>query len=58
MVLERWKENNEDDDNELAVGTGTANLVLYLTIGAIVAAIGYTGFKILRTKRAHAQKLR
>ena len=55
---EREREREHEDDDELAIGSGTADLILYVTIGAIVASIGYTGFKILRTKRAQAQKLR
>ena len=55
---EREREREHEDDDELAIGSETADLVLYVTIGAIVAAVGYTGFKILRTKRVQAQKLR
>ena len=55
--MEREREREHQDD-ELAIGSGTADLVLYVTIGAIIASIGYTGFKILKTKRAQNKKLR
>ena len=55
MEREREREHNDDDD-ELAIGSGTGDMILYVTIGAIVASIGYTGFKILKSKRPMVQK--
>ena len=55
---ETEREREREHEDELAIGSGTADLILYVTIGAIVASIGYTGLKIFRTKRAQAQKLR
>ena len=53
---EREREHQDDDDNELAIGSGTGDVILYVTIGAIAASIGYTGFKILKSKRPMVQK--
>ena len=53
---EREREHEDDDDDELAIGSGTGDMILYVTIGAIAASIGYTGFKILKSKRPMAQK--
>ena len=55
MEQEREREHNDDDD-ELAIGSGTGDMILYVAIGAIVASIGYTGFKILKSKRPMVQK--
>ena len=55
-VMEREREREHDDDDELAIGSGTGDIILYVTIGAIVASIGYTGFKILKSKRPMVQK--
>ena len=54
-LLEATAED-DDDDNELAIGSGTGDVILYVTIGAIAASIGYTGFKILKSKRPMVQK--
>ena len=50
-LQEREREREHDDDDEIAIGGGTGNLILYVTLGAIVASIGYTAFKILKPKR-------
>jgi len=52
------EQEHEDDDDSLAFGSGSADLVLYVTIGAIIAAVGFTGFKILKTKKTQVQKNR
>lgn len=44
-------EEREDDDRRIGFGTGVSDLILYVTITAIVGSIGYTGFRILRMKR-------
>ena len=56
MKQEREREHQDDDDNELVVGSGIGDVILYVTIGAIVASIGYTGFKIFKPKRPKVQK--
>ena len=53
---EREREHQDDDDDELQIGSGVGDMILYATIGAIVASIGYTGFKILKSKKPIAQK--
>lgn len=55
-IMERERENEHDDDGGLSVGSGTGNLILLVTIGAIVSSVGYTGYKILRTKRPAISK--
>lgn len=47
-IMEREREHQ--DDEELAISSDTGNMILYSTIAAIVASVGYTGFKIYRTK--------
>jgi len=49
--MEREQEREHDDDDEISIGSNTGNLILYVTLGAIAATIGYTAFKILRSKR-------
>ena len=56
MEQEREREHQDDDDNELQIGSGMGDMILYATIGAIIASIGYTGFKILKSKRPTVQK--
>ena len=53
MMQER---EHQDDDNELQIGSGVGDMILYATIGAIVASIGYTGFKVIKSKRPMTQK--
>ena len=53
-LMEREREH--DDDDRLAIGSDAGNLILLVTIGAIIASIGFTGFKILRTKRPAVSK--
>lgn len=50
-TMEREREREHQDDENLAIGSSTGNLILYITIGAIIASIGYTAFKIIRTKK-------
>ena len=50
------QEREHQDDDELQIGSGTGDMILYVTIGAIAASIGYTGFKIFKTKRPMTQK--
>jgi hypothetical protein len=49
-------EREHDDDEDLAIGSDTGHLILYVTLGAIAASIGYTAFKILKTKRPMVSK--
>jgi hypothetical protein len=55
-LMEREREREHDDDEDLAIGSDTGNLILYVTLGAIAASIGYTAFKILKTKRPMVSK--
>ena len=55
-LMEREREREHDDDDEISIGSGTGNLILYVTLGAIAASIGYTAFKILKTKRPMVSK--
>ena len=49
---EREQEREQDEDeNNIPLGSSTGNLILYGTIAAIVASIGYTAFKIMASKR-------
>ena len=54
-IMEREREHQDDED--LAVGSSTGNMILYLTVSAIVASIGYTAFKIFRTKKQTVSKM-
>ncbi len=56
MEQEREREHQDDDDNELQIGSGMGDMILYATIGAIVTSIGYTGFKVLKSKRPVIKK--
>lgn len=49
-IQEREREHQDEDSSPYS------GAILYVTIGAIVAAIAYTAFKIVRSKRA-AKKL-
>jgi len=42
---------DDDDDERIGLGTGVSDMVLYVTIAAIVGTIGYTGFRIISAKR-------
>ena len=55
-IMEREREGEHDDDEGSSIGSSTGNLILLVTIGAIVASVGYTGYKILRTKRPTISK--
>ena len=52
-LMEREREH---DDEGLSIGSDAGNLILLVTIGAIIASVGFTGFKILRTKRPAVSK--
>jgi len=54
-VMEREREREHDDEG-LSIGSDAGNLILLVTIGAIIASVGFTGFKILRTKRPAVSK--
>lgn len=47
---EEEREENEDEGG-IPLGTDMGNIILYGTIAAIVASIGYTAFKIISSKR-------
>ena len=55
-LMEREREREHQDDEEIAIGSDVGNMILYGTIGAIVASVGYTGFKIYRAKRPAVSK--
>lgn len=55
-IMEREREREHQDDAELAIGSDTGNMILYGTIAAIVASVGYTGFKLYRTKKSQISK--
>ena len=51
-IMEREREReHQDDDEGIPLGSDTGNIILYGTIAAIIASIGYTAFKIISTKR-------
>ena len=51
-LKEREDEGEHDeDDGGLQLGSGVNSIILYGTIAAIVAAIGYSGFKIITSRR-------
>jgi hypothetical protein len=54
--MEREREREHNDDDEISIGSDTGNLILYVTLGAIAATIGYTAFKILKSKRPMSSK--
>lgn len=48
----------QEQEREREEGEGSSpfsSTILYVTIGAIVAAMGYTAFKIMRSKKATAK---
>lgn len=51
MEQERERELDHEDDDGLAIGSGTGDLILYVTIAAIIASVGYTGFKIFNARK-------
>ena len=55
-IMEQEREREHEDDDEFQIGSGVGDMILYATIGAIVASIGYTGFKVLKSKRPVVQK--
>ena len=56
-IMEREREREHQDDEDLAIGSSAGNMILYLTIAAIVVSIGYTAFKIFRTKKRAVSKV-
>ena len=42
---------DDDDDERMKLGSGIPDMVLYITVSAIVGTIGYTGFKIITARR-------
>ena len=56
MEQEREQEREHQDDEELAIGSDMGNVILYATIGAIAASIGYTAFKVYKSKRPVVSK--
>jgi len=52
------EEENDDDEGGIPLGTDTGNIILYGTIAAIVASIGYTAFKIISSKRKSRPSLK
>ena len=57
-IMEREREREkEHDDNELAIDSGMGNMILYVTIAAIVASVAYTGFKMLKTRKPLRSKV-
>ena len=55
-LMEREREREHQDDEEIAIGSDIGNMILYGTIAAIIASVGYTGFKIYRAKRPAVSK--
>jgi ABC-type Zn2+ transport system substrate-binding protein/surface adhesin len=45
------RDDDDDDDDRLSLGTGNTDMILYVTVAAIIASIGYTGFRIIKAKR-------
>ncbi len=48
-IQEREREHSEENSSPFS------GAILYVTIGAIVAAIGYTAFKLARSRKATAK---
>lgn len=48
-IMEREREHQDDG---IPLGTETGNVILYGTIAAIVASVGYTAFKIVSKKKS------
>ena len=58
MEREREREREHgDDDDELIVGSGMGDVILYVTIAAIAASVGYTGLKMLKIKKPLRSKV-
>ena len=55
-IMNQEREREHQDDDELQIGSGVGDMILYATIGAIVASIAYTGFKVIKSKRPMVQK--
>ena len=55
-LMEREREREHEDGEGLSIGSNTGNIILLVTIAAIVASVGFTGYKILRTKRPAISK--
>ena len=56
-VMERERERereHEDDDDKLIIGSGIGDVILYVTIAA---SVGYTGLKMLKTKKPLRSKV-
>lgn len=54
---EMESEGSEDDEvSGIPLGSGTGNIILYGTIAAIIAAIGYSGFKIIASRKKSSPK--
>jgi hypothetical protein len=50
------EEGEDEDEGGIALGSGTGNVILYGTIAAIIAAIGYSGFKIVSSRKKTSPK--
>ena len=50
-IMEREREREHQDEG-IPLGTETGNIILYGTITAIIASVGYTAFKIASKKRS------
>ena len=50
------KREREHQDEGIPLGTDMGNVILYGTIAAIVASVGYTAFKITSSKRKSSLK--
>jgi hypothetical protein len=50
-IQEREREREHSEENS----SPFSGVILYVTIGAIVAAIGYTAFKLARSRKATAK---
>lgn len=50
-LMQSEQEREQGDEGGIPLGSNTGNIILYGTIAAIVASIGYTAFKIISSKR-------
>lgn len=57
MDREREREREHGDDDKLIIGSGMGDVILYVTIAAIAASVGYTGLKMLKTKKTLRSKV-
>lgn len=58
-IMEREREReHQDDEGSIPLGSDTGNIILYGTIAAIIASVGYTAFKIISTKRKPSPSLK